>query len=163
MYRSSMTQLSRCVLRRYSSGSTVKTVETAVVERSLNKITLLGRVGRDAEMKGTDSNPMALFSLATSETFRIKKDEEDELRQRTSWHRVNVFKPGLRDAVYSYCKKGSRVLVFGRLNYSEYYNDSDQKITTTNIVADDVIFVGGGSSVTELTKEDLVSEPIEHV
>ncbi|XP_022110527.1 single-stranded DNA-binding protein, mitochondrial-like [Acanthaster planci] len=141
MYRSSLAQFVRYLGRGYST--TVKSIETPVVERSVNKVTLLGRVGRDAEMRGVGSNPVTLFPLATSETFRIKREsEEDELKQRTSWHRINVFKPGLRDAVFTYCKKGSRVLVTGRISYSEYFNDSDQRVTATNIIADDVIFVG---------------------
>ncbi|XP_038073733.1 single-stranded DNA-binding protein, mitochondrial-like isoform X2 [Patiria miniata] len=147
-------KLCRYLGRGYST--TVKTVETGVVERSLNKVTLLGRVGRDAELRGQGANPVALFPLATSETFRVKRDsEEDELKQRTSWHRINVFKPGLRDSVFTYCKKGSRVLVTGRINYSEYFNDSDQKIMSTNIIADDVIFVG---SEPKLSDSDLQYE-----
>ena len=66
--------------------------------------------------------------------------------QRTDWHRICVFKPSLRDTVYTYLKKGQRVYVSGRLTYGEVKDEDGNSRTTTAVVADDVIFFQSGSS-----------------
>lgn len=63
-----------------------------------------------------------------------------QVMQRTDWHRVCVFKPGLRDSVYNYMQKGQRVMVNGRLTYGEIKDENGNPKSTTSIVADDVIF-----------------------
>jgi len=63
-----------------------------------------------------------------------------DFTQKTQWHKISVFKPNLRDAVYNYLKKGQRVMVNGRLNYSEYKDDEGNFRTNVSIIADDVIF-----------------------
>jgi single stranded DNA-binding protein len=63
-----------------------------------------------------------------------------EFVQRTEWHRICVFKPSLRDTVYTYLKKGQRVYVSGRLTYGEIKDEVGNPRTTTAVVADDVIF-----------------------
>lgn len=60
--------------------------------------------------------------------------------QRTDWHKVCVFKPNLRDTVYTHLKKGQRVMVNGRLSYSEYKDEEGNSRPSTAIIADDVIF-----------------------
>lgn len=64
-----------------------------------------------------------------------------ELSQKTDWHRVCVFKPGLRDAVFNYLRKGQRVHVSGRISYGSVTEDNTTK-ANTSIIADDVIFFG---------------------
>ncbi|XP_030844133.1 single-stranded DNA-binding protein, mitochondrial [Strongylocentrotus purpuratus] len=111
-------------------------------ERSVNQVTLLGRVGKDVELKGSDEHPMASFSLATSENIRSKDpDEIGDFTQKTSWHRICIFKPGLVDIVYTYCKKGDRLYVTGKLDYSEYTNNDGIKVYQTSVIADEVIFL----------------------
>lgn len=63
-----------------------------------------------------------------------------EFVQRTDWHRICVFKPILRDTVYTYLKKGQRVYVSGKITYGEIKDEDGNARTTTAIVADDVIF-----------------------
>lgn len=60
--------------------------------------------------------------------------------QRTDWHKVCVFKPNLRDTVYTFLKKGQRVMINGRISYSEYKDESGNPHPSTAIIADDVIF-----------------------
>jgi len=60
--------------------------------------------------------------------------------QRTDWHKVCVFKPNLRDAVYKYLKKGQRAMVNGRISYSEFKGTDGNVSSSTSIIADDVIF-----------------------
>lgn len=63
-----------------------------------------------------------------------------ESTQKTDWHRVVVFRPGLRDTVYNYLQKGQRIHVSGRLIYGEVKDESGNSRTTTSIAADDIIF-----------------------
>lgn len=60
--------------------------------------------------------------------------------QKTDWHRVVVFRPGLRDTVYNYLQKGQRVHVSGKLTYGELKDEAGNTRTTTSIIADDIIF-----------------------
>ncbi|XP_012265083.1 single-stranded DNA-binding protein, mitochondrial [Athalia rosae] len=112
-------------------------LEASRIEKSLNQVTLLGRVGTDPQKRGTVDHPLVMFSLATHTNYKY---ESGEYMQRTDWHRICVFKPILRDTVYTYLKKGARVLVSGRLNYSEIKDDAGNIKPSTSIIAEDVIF-----------------------
>ena len=79
------------------------TRETHICHLGLNQVTLLGRVGVDPQMKGSDKHPVVTFSLATNTNIRM---DGESLRQKTEWHRISVFKPFLRDSVHSFVKKG---------------------------------------------------------
>lgn len=61
--------------------------------------------------------------------------------QKTEWHRICVFKNGLRDNVYRYLHKGQRVYITGRLTYGEVKDEAGNARPTTAVVADDVIFL----------------------
>lgn len=61
-------------------------------------------------------------------------------KEIVDWHRICVFKPSLREMVYNYMKKGQRVFVSGKINYGEITNQTGDKVSTTSIIADDVIF-----------------------
>uniref|UniRef100_A0A182NLA4 Uncharacterized protein n=1 Tax=Anopheles dirus TaxID=7168 RepID=A0A182NLA4_9DIPT len=67
--------------------------------------------------------------------------ESGDWMQKTDWHRVVVFKPGLRDAVMSYLKKGQRTMVTGKITYGEITDQEGKQRGTTSIIADDVIFL----------------------
>lgn len=69
-----------------------------------------------------------------------------DFMQRTDWHRVCVFKPTLRETVYSYLKKGNRVLINGRISYGEIKDDDGNPRPTTSIIADEVIFFQSNNS-----------------
>lgn len=98
---------------------------------------LLGRVGADPQKKGTPEHPVVVFSLATHTNYRY---ESGEFMQRTEWHRVVCFKPGLRETVLNFLKKGQRVHVTGRITYGEIKDENGKNKSTTAIAADDVIF-----------------------
>ncbi|CAG9091248.1 hypothetical protein JYU34_009633 [Plutella xylostella] len=106
-------------------------------EKTINQVTLLGRVGADPQKRGTEERPVVNFSLATHFNYRY---ESGDMLQRTDWHRVSVFKPSLRDTVYNYLKKGQRVYVTGKLSYGEIKLDDGQVRTASTVIADDVIF-----------------------
>ncbi|CAD1470986.1 unnamed protein product, partial [Heterotrigona itama] len=57
--------------------------------------------------------------------------------QRTDWHRICVFKPNLRETVFTYLKKGQRILVSGRITYGEYKDEEGTLKSNTSVIADD--------------------------
>lgn len=97
----------------------------------------MGRVGADPQRKGSEQHPVVVFSLATHTNYRY---ESGEFLQRTEWHRVVCFKPGLRETILNYLKKGQRVHVTGRITYGEIKSEDGTTKNTTAIAADDVIF-----------------------
>lgn len=60
--------------------------------------------------------------------------------QKTDWHKVCVFKPNLRDAAYQFIKKGQRIMINGRLSYSDYKDDGGNSRVSASVIADDIIF-----------------------
>ncbi|XP_030753260.1 single-stranded DNA-binding protein, mitochondrial [Sitophilus oryzae] len=121
--------------RHLTNNSTPE--EPAKLEKTINNVTLLGRVGAEPQKKGSDQFPIAVFSLATHTNYRY---ESGEFLQRTEWHRIVCFKPGLRETVLTYLKKGQRVHVSGKLIYGEVKQGDGSTKNTTSIAADDIIF-----------------------
>lgn len=122
------------------------TDHSLILERSINKVQLLGRVGQDPVMRQVEGrNPVTIFSVATNEVWRSGEGEttqgSGDISQKTTWHRVSVFKPGLRDVAYQYVKKGSRILVEGKLDYGEYVDKNQVRRQATTIIADNIIFL----------------------
>ncbi|XP_066582159.1 single-stranded DNA-binding protein, mitochondrial [Prorops nasuta] len=108
------------------------------MERTLNEVTLVGRVGKDPQMRGTNDHPVVLFSLATHINYKYTNGE---VMQKTDWHRICVFKPTLRETAYTYIKSGARLLIKGTISYSEFKDDGGNVKNTTNIVANDIVFI----------------------
>ena len=98
---------------------------------NVNRVTLLGHVGRDPEIHTSAAgNQAARFSLATTERW---KDRAGEPRERTEWHRVIVF-GGQVGVVERLVRKGSAVLVEGRLTVREYTDKQEQPRQATEII-----------------------------
>ena len=98
---------------------------------NVNRVTLLGHVGRDPELHtGASGDRAARFSLATTERW---KDRAGELQERTEWHRVIVF-GGQVGVVEERVRKGAAVLVEGRLTVREYTDKEDQARQATEII-----------------------------
>ena len=75
---------------------------------SVNKVTLLGHLGKDPEIRRlTSGDPVASFSVATSDTWRDKAS--GERKEKTEWHRVVIFNKNLADVAEKYLRKGSKV------------------------------------------------------
>jgi len=83
------------------------------LEKYINQLTLMGRVGAPPEVRGTPSNPLTQFNLATLTRFK------QGTATATVWHRVCVFRPSLRDTVMRSVAKGDRLFVQGKLAYQE--------------------------------------------
>ena len=131
--------------------------------QSLNKIILIGRVGKDPEFKTFDWGQVTSFSLATSSTT----GKGDTKKEVTEWHNVSVFGKGA-EMVRDYVKKGSLLCIEGRIKYREYENKDGVKMRATDIVSENVTFLdskgstqGGqpASQTNEATREGLASVP----
>ncbi|XP_014229429.1 single-stranded DNA-binding protein, mitochondrial [Trichogramma pretiosum] len=120
------------VTARHSSN-----IETNNIEKTINQVTLLGRVGADPQKRGNEEHPVVVFSLATHLNYKYDKND---IMQKTDWHRVCVFKPNLRETAYNYLRKGQRVMVNGRISYGEIKSDEGTSKMATSIIADDIIF-----------------------
>ena len=100
---------------------------------SLNKVTLIGNLGKDPEIRSTqDGREIANFSLATTETWRDKTSSER--KEKTEWHRVVIFSQPLVNLVKSYLHKGSKVYIEGALQTRKWSDQSGVEKTTTEIV-----------------------------
>ena len=97
---------------------------------SVNKVILVGNLGRDPEIRFTQSGQkLANVSVATSETWRDK--QSGERREKTEWHRVVIFDERLADIAEKYLKKGSKVYMEGSLQTRKWTgNDGIEKYTT---------------------------------
>ena len=100
---------------------------------SLNKVLLIGRLGNDPEIKPMQNGKnVAILSLATSESWKDKNTGEK--KEKTEWHRVDIFNEGIVNVVQKYLKKGSQVYVEGQLNTSKYTDNNGQEKFSTQIV-----------------------------
>ena len=104
----------------------------------LNKVMLIGRLGRDPEIRYTQSgNAVASFSIATSEYWR---DKQGQRQEKTEWHDIVAW-DRLADQAQSYLKKGSMVYIEGKLQTRSWDDQQGQKKYRTEIVANQVRFL----------------------
>ncbi len=109
--------------------------------KSVNKVILVGNLGKDPEVKYTPSGvPVAKFSLATNERY---KDKAGEWQDRTEWHNIVAWQR-LAEIIGEYVKKGSKIYIEGRLQTSSWEDkQSGEKKYRTEIVASDLVLLGG--------------------
>jgi single-strand DNA-binding protein len=104
-----------------------------VMAGSVNKVILVGNLGRDPEVRSTqDGTKVANLSLATSENWKDKNS--GERRERTEWHRVVIFNERLADVAEKYLKKGSKVYIEGQLQTRKWTDQSGTEKYTTEVV-----------------------------
>lgn len=107
---------------------------------SLNKILLIGNVGRDPEIRYTPAGiPVARFSIATTERWR-NKDTGDQ-QEHTEWHNIVAFGP-LAEQVREFVSKGRQIFVEGRLRTRTWTDVNGVRHTRTEVHADRTIFLG---------------------
>jgi single-strand DNA-binding protein len=108
---------------------------------TLNKVTLIGYLGRDPEIRSTAAGDMvAQFTLATTETWKDKATGEK--REATEWHRVVLYRK-LAEIAGQYLKKGSLAYVEGRLQTRKYTGKDDVERFVVEIIGDDMRMLGG--------------------
>jgi single-strand DNA-binding protein len=107
---------------------------------SVNKVILVGRLGRDPETRFTGGGQaVANFSVATDETY---KDKNGERQKRTEWHKIVVWGKQAEIA-QQYLKKGSLIFIEGRIQSREWQDKEGQKRTSFEIVASNFRMLGG--------------------
>lgn len=112
-----------------------------IMAGSLNRVTLIGHLGGDPELKYTPGgSAVATFSVATNQSW---KDKDGNQKEEVEWSRLVVWNK-LAEVVAEYCKKGSQVFVAGRLKTRSWTDKDQVKRYTTEIVVNEVIFLGGG-------------------
>ncbi len=100
---------------------------------SVNKVILVGNLGRDPEVRYTQNNQKVVhLSIATSERWRDRTT--NELRERTEWHRVVIFNENLAEIAERYLTKGRMVYIEGSLQTRKWTDQSGQERYTTEIV-----------------------------
>jgi len=115
------------------------------MSRSVNKVTLVGNVGADPEIRSTSGgNKVAQFSLATSRQWNSASGEKQE---KTEWHKCvawNAKGSGLADIIERYVKKGDKLFVEGRIEYRQYEDKDKQTRYVTEINVREIVLLGGG-------------------
>ena len=100
---------------------------------SLNKVVLIGNLGRDPEIRSTnDGREIANFSIATGESWKDKTT--GERKEKTEWHRIVVFSEGLVRVIKNYVKKGTKLYIEGQLQTRKWVDNENQERYTTEIV-----------------------------
>ncbi|MGN0201313.1 MAG: single-stranded DNA-binding protein [Candidatus Cryptobacteroides sp.] len=112
---------------------------------SLNKVMLIGNVGRDPEVRYLDGGPqggngtkVATFTLATTERYR---DRNGETRENTEWHNIVAWRNSA-DLAEKYIRKGSQVFIEGKLRTRSWNDQAGQKRYTTEITVDNIQLLG---------------------
>jgi len=110
-----------------------------MASRSVNKVILLGHLGKDAETKFTASgSSVSNFTLATNRRWKDK--QTGEFKEETDWHRCVLWDS---EHVSSYLLKGKQIYIEGRLRTRSYDDKDQQKRYVTEVVCDDLILLGG--------------------
>lgn len=106
----------------------------------MNKVILVGRLGQDVELRYTPGgNAVANLSVATTEVWN---DKEKGRQEKTEWHRVVVFGKQAENCNI-YLKKGREVSIEGKIQTREWETKTGEKRHSTEIVAENVQFIGG--------------------
>ena len=130
---------------------------------SVNKVILIGNLGRDPEIRRTqDGRPIANLRIATSESWRDKTT--GERRDKTEWHTVVIFSEGLCRVAEQYLKKGAKVYIEGQLQTRKWQGQDGQDRYSTEVVLQGFNSVltmldsrGGGASAGPLQDDDPAS------
>jgi single-strand DNA-binding protein len=106
---------------------------------SLNKVLLIGRLGKDPEVKYMQSgDAVASFSLATSEKW---KNKSGEVQENTEWHNIVAWKK-LAELARNYLVKGKEVYIEGKIQSRKWEDKEGNKRTSYEIVAQNIVFIG---------------------
>jgi single-strand DNA-binding protein len=106
----------------------------------MNKAILIGRLGKDAELKPTKGDPVCKFSIATEERW---KNQRGEKQSKTTWHNCVLW--GKRgEALSRYLQKGGLVMVEGQIDNRSYEDDKGNKRYVTEIKVTEIELLGGG-------------------
>ncbi len=128
----------------------------------INKVILLGNVGKDPEIRHLDNNvAVATFSLATSESYKNKNGEKVT---NTEWHNIVLWR-GLAEIAEKYIRKGSQIYIEGKIRSRSWDDKDGNKRYTTEILGDNLQLLGrpnsGGGQQSEESRAQHVEEPLD--
>ena len=124
---------------------------------SLNKVMLIGNLGKDPELKYTSAGvAVATFSMATSESW---KDADGNKQEKTEWHNIVVWRK-LAEIVGEYLKKGSKIYIEGKLQTRSYEKDGIKKYIT-EIVAHEMVMLDGKKESATVAQSENVAETVK--
>lgn len=123
-----------------------------------NSVRLIGHLGQDPKLVSNgDQSSVVSFTMATNETY---KDATGNKATRTEWHNIVSFGK-VANLIIQYCKRGDFIMLNGRLQTRQYTNKEGQQRYVTEIISEEILFLGGkksdGSSFTEpvmITSDD---------
>ncbi|MFC2129899.1 single-stranded DNA-binding protein [Bacteroidota bacterium] len=108
------------------------------MSRTLNKVMIIGNVGKDPELKRTPSGiPVTSFILATSETW---KDRDGNVREHTDWHTVVAWR-GLAEVIYKLVTKGSRIYIEGKIQTRSFDDKNGSRRHVVEILAESMLLL----------------------
>ena len=123
--------------------------------RGLNKVMIIGTLGRDPELRYTPSGrPVASFSVATSRSWT---SSEGERREETEWFNVVAW-GNLAEICKTHLNKGQQVYVEGRLQTRGWEDENGTRHYRTELVANEMILLGDRRSAADTTDSDILSE-----
>jgi len=124
--------------------------------RTLNKVFLIGNLGRDPEIRFLPSGQqVANFSLATKEVWTSKEGKKEE---RVQWHRIVAFGK-LAEICGEYLSKGRQVYIEGRLQSRDWNTQEGQKRSTVEVIVQNLILLGGKGAPSDSEPEEITYEP----
>lgn len=130
------------------------------MSRGFNRVVLIGNVGKDPEVRYTgNGTPVATFSLATSEIWR---DKDGNVQERTDWHNIVAWRK-LAEIIQGIVKKGSRLLVEGKIQNRSYEKNGEKRYMT-EIVADNILLLDSREARPYKSDENTAvpGDPFEH-
>lgn len=124
---------------------------------SVNKVILIGNLGRDPEVRMLDNNvKLCRFSIATSESYTDRNT--GERRDNTEWHNVVVWR-GLADVAEKYLKKGNKVYIEGKLRTRNWQDENNQTRYATEIVADNMTMLTSRAEAQSMQQNAPAQQP----
>lgn len=106
---------------------------------SLNKVMLIGRCGKDAEVRTVGDNKVASFTLATTEKY---KDRNGQLQENTEWHNIVIWGK-LAEVAERYVQKGTQLFIEGKIKTEKYSGNDGVEKYTTKVYASSMQLLGG--------------------
>jgi len=126
---------------------------------SVNKVILVGNLGRDAELRYTPGGAaVATLSMATTETWNDKSGQRQE---KTEWHRVVLWGKSA-ESLAEYLTKGKQIYIEGRLQTRQWDDKDGNKRYTTEIRGDRVVLLGGGGGSGQISRGGMTDEAGGH-
>jgi single-strand DNA-binding protein len=119
-----------------------------------NSVRLIGHLGQSPKLvSNTETSSVVSFSLATNETF---KNAQGMKETRTEWHNIVSF-GRIANLIIQYCKQGDHIMLNGRLQTRQYTNKEGQQRYVTEIIAEELLFLGGKKSDSSTQAEPVIS------